>query len=123
MEDMFSGQLGELAENERMYYVYNDYQRRLTRYRGLDNFFKKKHKMSFENFEKEIIPHIEEYNLEVKCDAYEWRDVFNQIKILEGREKALMDDIFWSLGIVVRNTLSKEAIALKEEKDNLEEYS
>ncbi|MFH0924438.1 MAG: hypothetical protein V1872_02210 [bacterium] len=95
MEDL----LDELVENERMYYVYKNYQRRLKRYRGINNSFKEKYKLAFDNFEKEIIARIEECNFEVNCDAREWRDAVNQIKMLEERERLLMDYIFWTLRI------------------------
>ncbi|MFH0924450.1 MAG: hypothetical protein V1872_02270 [bacterium] len=103
MDDFFNKQFIGLVENERKYYLRKDYQRKLTRYKNLDDSFKKKYKMDFEEFEKEIIAEIEKNDFEVESDTQEWRAAVNEIKILEKKEDDLIKETLMSFGIVNKN--------------------
>lgn len=64
MEKMSNDELVEMLRRE--------YLRRLTRYRLTDEFFRKKYRMRYEEFEKENVVAKRDFSWEVESDAQEW---------------------------------------------------
>lgn len=64
MEKMSNDELIEMLRRE--------YLRKLTRYRLTDEFFRKKYRMTYEEFEKENVVAKRNFSWEVESDAQEW---------------------------------------------------
>jgi hypothetical protein len=64
MEKMSNDELVEMLRGE--------YLRKLTRYRLTDEFFRKKYRMTYDEFEKENVVAKKNFSWEVESDAQEW---------------------------------------------------
>ena len=62
----------KLSNDELVEMLRREYIRKLTRYRLTDEFFRKKYRMNYEEFEKENIVVKRNFSWEVESDAQEW---------------------------------------------------
>lgn len=76
-------QIDEMTEDELQELLQRDYLRRLTRYRMIDDLYKKKYGMDFESFERENVIEKKKYTFAVESDAQEWELAMDGIKTIE----------------------------------------
>jgi len=89
MKAAIKKQLDEMTEDELKEVLRRDYIRRLTRYRMIDDYYRKKYSMDFDSFEKTNIVKKQNYTFEVESDAQEWELAIDGIKTVEKKLKEL----------------------------------
>jgi len=90
MKAAIKKQLDEMTEDELKEVLRRDYIRRLTRYRMIDDYYRKKYSMDFDSFEKTNIVKKQNYTFEVESDAQEWELAIDGIKTVEKKLKELL---------------------------------
>jgi hypothetical protein len=89
MKTAIKKQIDEMSEDELKEVLQRDYIRRLTRYRIIDDFYRKKYGMDYENFEKANIVERQGYTYEVESDAQDWEFAIDGIMTVEKKLKEL----------------------------------
>ena len=89
MNTVIKKQIDEMTEDELKEVLRRDYIRRLTRYRIIDDYYRKKYGMDYENFEKTNIVQRQGYTYEVESDAQEWELAIDGIMTVEKKLKEL----------------------------------
>ena len=89
MQTVLKKQINEMTEDELKEVFRRDYLRRLTRYRMMDDSYKKKYGMTFDSFQKANIVKKQGYSFEVESDAHEWELAIDGIKTIERKLKEL----------------------------------
>ncbi len=89
MKAAIKKQLDEMTEDELKEVLRRDYIRRLTRYRMIDDYYRKKYSMDFDSFEKTNIVKKQNYTFDVESDAQEWELAIDGIKTVEKKLKEL----------------------------------
>ena len=89
MKTVIKKQIDEMTEDELKEILQRDYLRRLTRYRMIDDFYRKKYGMDFENFEETNVVERHGYTYEVESDAQEWELAIDGIMTVEKKLKEL----------------------------------
>ncbi len=92
MKAALKKQLDEMTEDDLQHFLRRDYLRRLTRYRMMDDFFRKKYGMDFDIFEKTNVVQREDYTFEVESDAQEWELALDGINTVKKKLKDLSDE-------------------------------
>jgi len=77
------------GEDEILNALKNDYRRRLITYKFVDEKFRKKYKMDFQDFEKQNIVKKKNFSWEVEADAMEWEHAIEGIRTCEQKLKEL----------------------------------
>ena len=77
------------GEDEILNALKNDYRRRLITYKFVDEKFRKKYKMDFQDFEKQNIVKKKKFSWEVEADAMEWEHAIEGIRTCEQKLKEL----------------------------------
>jgi hypothetical protein len=90
MKAAIKKQLDEMTGDELKEVLRKDYIRRLTRYRMIDDYYRKKCSMDFESFEKANIVEKQNYSFEVESDAQEWELASDGIETVEKKLKELL---------------------------------
>ncbi len=90
MNTVIKKQIDEMTEDELKEVLQRDYRRRLTRYRIIDAFYRKKYGMDYENFEEANIVETQGYTYEVESDAQEWELAIDGIMTVEKKLKELL---------------------------------
>ena len=89
MKAILQKQIDEMTEDELKEVLRRDYLRRLTRYRMMDDSYKKKYGMDFKRFQRANIVEKQNYSFEVESDAQEWELAIDGIKTVEKKLKEL----------------------------------
>lgn len=89
MKAAIKKQLDEMTEDELKEVLRRDYIRRLTRYRMIDDSYRKKYSMDLDSFEKANIVEKQNYSFAVESDAQEWELAIDGIKTVEKKLKEL----------------------------------
>ena len=89
MNTVIKKQIDEMTEDELKEVLQRDYIRRLTRYRMIDDFYRKKYGMDFDSFETANIVEKQNYTFEVESDAQEWELAIDGISTVEKKMKEL----------------------------------
>jgi hypothetical protein len=71
--------LESMSEEELKEVLRKEYLRRLTRYKWIDELFRKKYGLTFEEFEKNDTVAKENYSWEVESDAQDWEAALDGI--------------------------------------------
>jgi len=82
METVLKRQMDELSEDELKDIFHRDYLRRLTRYRMMDDLYRKRYGMDFERFQEVNVVEKQGYTFEVESDAQEWELAIDGIKTI-----------------------------------------
>lgn len=90
MKAVIKKQLEDMTEDELKEVLRRDYMRRLTRYRMIDDHYRKKYSMDFESFEKTNIVEKQDYAFEAESDAQEWELAIDGMKTVERKLKELL---------------------------------
>ena len=90
MKAAIKKQLDEMTEDELKEVLRRDYIRRLTRYRMIDDYYRKKYSMDFDSFEKTNIVKKQNYTFEVESDGQEWELAIDGIETVEKKLKELL---------------------------------
>jgi len=77
------------GEDEILNALKNDYRRKLITYKFVDEKFRKKYKMDFQDFEKQNIVKKKNFSWEVEADAMEWEHAIEGIRTCEQKLKEL----------------------------------
>ena len=89
MKAVIRKQINDMTEDELKEVLQRDYLRKLTRYRIVDDYYRKKYKMDFDSFEKANIVKKKNYTFEVESDAQEWELAIDGIRTVEKKLKEL----------------------------------
>ena len=89
MKTVIKKQIDEMTEDELKEVLQRDYIRRLTRYRMIDDFYRKKYSKDFDSFETANIVEKQNYTFEVESDAQEWELAIDGISTVEKKLKEL----------------------------------
>ena len=90
MNIVLKRQIDEMTEDELKEVLQRDYMRRLTRYRIIDAFYKKKYGMDYEDFEETNVVETQGYTYEVESDAQEWELAIDGIMTIGKKLKELL---------------------------------
>lgn len=90
MEVVLKRQMKEMTGYEIKEIFRRDYIRRITRYKMIDDSYREKYNMDFDEFEKTNVVSKQNYTFEVESDAQEWELAIDGLKIIEKRLKELM---------------------------------
>lgn len=82
-------EIEKLTEDELLEMLRNEFLRKLARYKFIDESFRKKYGISFEEFEKKNIVAGRNYSWEVESDAQEWESAIDGIATFCRRLKEL----------------------------------
>ncbi|MFH1318643.1 MAG: hypothetical protein ABIH71_06480 [Candidatus Omnitrophota bacterium] len=87
MEAVLKRQMEEMTEDELREVLRRDYIRKLTRYKMIDDSYREKYNMGFNEFEKANVVSKQNYTFEVESDAQEWELAIDGLKTIERRLK------------------------------------
>lgn len=90
MEAVLKRQMEEMTGDEIKEIFRRDYIRRLTRYKMIDDSYRRKYNMDFDEFEKTNVVSKQNYTFEVESDAQEWELSIDGLKMIEKKLKELM---------------------------------
>ena len=76
-EDNLNKTIVELLEHE--------YRRRVSHYENMDKTFRKKYKMTFEEFEEKNVVKEENFSWDVESDAMDWEQAIDGIKTMRNK--------------------------------------
>lgn len=90
MEAVLKRQMEEMTGDEIKEIFRRDYIRRLTRYKMIDDSYRRKYNMDFDEFEKTNVVSKQNYTFEIESDAQEWELSIDGLKMIEKKLKELM---------------------------------
>ncbi len=81
--------LKNMSDQEKREMLEGEYLRRLTRYKKIDEAYRQKYKMTFEEFESKNIVAKKNFSWDVESDAQEWETVIDGIETMLTKLKEL----------------------------------
>jgi len=85
--------LKNLSDLEKREMVEGEYLRRLTRYKKIDETYRQKYKMTFNEFESRNIVAEQSFSWDVESDAQEWEAANDGIETMLGKLKELQIEV------------------------------
>jgi hypothetical protein len=81
-----------VTEDEAIAALISDYEKKLLVYRFTDEMFKKKYKMTFDEFEDRNIIENKNFSWEVENDSAEWEHALEGIRYIQEKLSMLKDN-------------------------------
>ncbi|MBE0428205.1 MAG: hypothetical protein IBX72_16415 [Nitrospirae bacterium] len=78
-----------VSENELKEAIVGEYRRKLTLYKLTDEKFRKKYRMSFEEFDKKNMVKEKGFSWEIESDATEWEHTIEGIRYINSKLKEI----------------------------------